>query len=69
MAKTSETQMFDHLFRHRPLRDWLDEQLQRQVDVLVANPNHEALLKAQGAAGFIKSMQDRLAAAEKASRQ
>ncbi len=67
MDKARESQLFDGLFRQRPLREWLDEQLQRQIDILVANPNHEALLKAQGAAGFIKSMQDRINAAEKSA--
>lgn len=66
MDKTRESQLFDHLFRQRPLRDWLEEQLQRQVDILLANPQHEAILKAQGAAAFIKAFQDRLAAAEAA---
>ena len=66
MDRSREAQLFDHLFRQRPLRAWLDEQLQRQVDVLLANPNHEVILKAQGAAAFIKSFQDRLASAEAA---
>ena len=66
MDKNRESQLFDHLFRQRPLRDWLGEQLQRQVDVLLANPHHDVILKAQGAAAFIKSFQDRLASAEAA---
>ena len=66
MDKNREAQLFDHLFRQRPLRDWLDEQLQHHMKVLLSHPHHEAILKAQGAAAFIKSFQDRLAAAEAA---
>lgn len=69
MDKARESQLFDHLFRQRPLRDWLDEQLQRQVDILLANPQHEAILKAQGAASFIRAFQDRLTAAESAHKR
>jgi hypothetical protein len=66
VTRDQETQLFDHLFRHRPLREWLDQQLAEQVKVLLVNPDMDTIRKAQGAAAFIKSMQDRLAAAESA---
>lgn len=64
MTRDKEAQLFDHLFRHRPLKEWLEQQMADQVKILLVNPSHESILKAQGAAGFIKLVQDKLAAAE-----
>lgn len=69
MDRKQEAELFDYLFRHRRFREWLDAQLTRQVEVLLVNPSHEAILKAQGAASFIKTMQDSLSAAENAARK
>ena len=69
LTREQETAMLEHLCRFRPLRDWLDAQLAEQVKILMVNPEHEMIRKAQGAAGFIKSFQDKLAAVESASKR
>lgn len=69
MTRDQESQLFDHLFRHRPLREWLEQQMAEQVKVLLVNPDIDTIRRAQGAAGFIKSIQDRLAAAESAAKR
>ena len=69
MTREQEQQLFDHLCRHRPLRKWLEAQMAEQVRILLVNPDNDMLRKAQGAAQFIKSFQDRLAAAESAAKR
>lgn len=66
MDKPKEAELFDSLLRLPRFREWVDEQLERQIDVLVVNPDMDAIHKAQGAAAFIKSIKSRLAAAESA---
>jgi len=67
MDRSKEAALFDNLYRNQPLRDWLEAQLADQVKILLVNPQHEAILKAQGAAAFLRLMQDKLTAAESAA--
>jgi len=67
MTREQEAAMLEHLCRFRPLREWLEAQLAEQVKILLVNPEHDVIRKAQGAAGFIKLMQDKLTAAESAA--
>lgn len=69
MTRDQETQLFDYLCRHRPLKEWLAEQMTKQIEILTVNPDHGAIQKAQGAAGFIKLLTDKLAAAESAAKR
>jgi hypothetical protein len=69
MDKANEAQLFDHLCRYKPLREWLSEHMDKQVSVLMVNPDHGAVLKAQGAVAFIKAFQDRIIAAENSARR
>jgi len=69
LTREQEARVFDDLCRHSGFRDWLSDQLDRQVEVLMVNPDHAAIMKAQGAAGFVKALQDRLAAAESAAKR
>lgn len=69
MNREQETAVLEHLCRFRPLREWLDAQLAEQVKILLVNPDHDVIRKAQGAAGFIKSFQDKLAAMESVSKR
>jgi len=62
-AKTKE--LFDWLCRHRPLKEWLQSQLDQQMKTLVASNDIEMLRQAQGQARFINSMIEKLDAAEK----
>jgi hypothetical protein len=68
MTREKEAILMDYLCRHKPLMEWLADQMAEQVKILVVNPSHEHILKAQGAAGFIKLMQDKLTAAESAAK-
>lgn len=63
LDRKQEAELFDYLCRNRKLQEWLEGQLAKQVEILLVNPNHEAILKAQGAASFIKTFQDGLQAA------
>ena len=69
MTREKEAILFDYLARHKPLREWLEGQFQRQIEILLVNPDHAAIVKAQGASGFIKTMLDRLDAAESAAKR
>jgi phosphoribosylpyrophosphate synthetase len=64
MTRDKEAQLFDYLCRHKPFKEWLAVQMARQVEILLVNPDHGALQRAQGAAGFIKLMTEKLTAAE-----
>lgn len=67
MTREKEIILFDWLFRHRPLREWLQDQLGKQIEILMSSKEHDVLMKAQGAAWFIKDMLGRLDAAESAA--
>lgn len=67
MDRTKELELFDRLCRDRALREWLEAQNATQISTLLAAPEHDKLLKAQGACAMLKSMLDRLVAAEKAA--
>lgn len=69
MTREQEQQLFDHLCRHRPLQEWLQAKLDEQIKILLVNPDNDLLRKAQGAAQFIKSFQDQLAASESAAKR
>lgn len=69
MNREQEAAVLEHLCRFRPLREWLDAQMAEQVKILLVNPDHDVIRKAQGAAGFIKSFQDKLAATESVSKR
>lgn len=69
MTREQETQLFDYLCRHRPLKEWVEAQLAKQVEILLVNPDRDTILKAQGAAGFVKLFQDKLTAAESAAKR
>lgn len=69
MTRDKEAILFDYLCRHRPLNEWLADQMAEQVKVLMVCNDVEMIRKAQGAAAFIKSMQDRLSAAESAAKR
>lgn len=69
VTREQEAKLFDYLCRHAPLREWLDQQLAEQIKVLLVNPDIDTIRKAQGAAAFVKSMQDRLSAAESAAKR
>ena len=66
MDKKSETDLFEYLARHPKVADWAKSQLDEQIKVLMQNPSHEAILKAQGAAAVYKLMLDKLVAAKAA---
>jgi len=66
MDKKSENELFEYLVRHPKYVDWVQVQLDEQIRVLLVNPSHESILKAQGAAAVYKLMQDKLAAAKAA---
>lgn len=57
--------LFDDLCRYRPLKEWLQAQLDSQINTLVASNDIELLRKAQGQAQFIRMMIEKLDAAEK----
>lgn len=65
MNRSVESQLFDWLTRHRPLKEWLQAQLDSQINTLVASNDIELLRKAQGQAQFIRMMIEKLDAAEK----
>lgn len=65
-VKTNE--LFDYLCRHRPLKEWLQGQLASQTETLVASNDIERIRQAQGQARFIKSMIEKLDAAEKSAK-
>lgn len=69
MNRENEARLFADLCRSRPLKEWLEAQLAEQVKILLVNPDNDLLRKAQGAAQFIKSFQDRLTAAESAAKR
>lgn len=69
MDRAVETKMWGDLWRHRPLKEYLEEQLQAQYEILAVNPDVEKLRMAQGRAQFIKQMLDRLTAAESAAKK
>lgn len=69
MTREKEASLFEQLWRNRQLREWLETQLQRQVEILLVNPDHASLIKAQGASGFIKGFLDRMDAAESAAKR
>ena len=69
MDKVKESELFAYLCRHRPLKEWLEHQLKRQVDVLMVNPDRDVILKAQAACAFIKTVLDKLEAAEAAAKR
>lgn len=66
LDKSKENELFQHLVRMPTVSQWVEEQLDYQIKVLLSNPSHEAILKAQGAASVYKLMQDKLAAAKTA---
>lgn len=68
MDRVKEAELFDYLARHRPLKEWLDKALAEQMAILLVNPDHGVIRKAQGAAEFITRMQDKLSASEKAAK-
>jgi hypothetical protein len=69
LDKAQEAQLFDHLFRHKPFSNWLADQLDRQVAILLVNTDPAMLAKTQGAAAFIKLVQDKLTAAENSAKR
>lgn len=69
MTRENEARLFADLCRSRPLKEWLDAQLAEQVKILLVNPDFDNLRKAQGAAQFIKSIMDKLTAAESAAQR
>lgn len=69
MDALREAELFDTLCRNARVREWLLDQMARQVKILVVNPDVEALHRAQGRAQFIQQMLDRLIAAEFAARR
>jgi hypothetical protein len=69
MDRKIESELFDRLFRERRLTEWLREQLDAQVKVLMVNPDVEQLRKAQGAAQVITAFLDKLTAAESAAKR
>jgi hypothetical protein len=55
--RTKQVQLFARLARDYPaLKDWLEEQLREQVEVLVANPHEHVLRQAQGNAQRLRMM-------------
>lgn len=69
MTRDQELALFESLCRSRPLKEWLDAQLAEQLKILLVNPDFDNLRKAQGAAQFIKSIMDKLTAAESAAQR
>lgn len=66
MTRDQESELFQHLVRNQRFPEWVQSQLDEQVKVLMVNPTHEAILKAQGAAAVYKLMLDKLASAKTA---
>lgn len=69
MDRKHEAELFDHLCRQRRLKEWLDEQMRSQHEILVVNPNVDQLRIAQGRAQMIQLMLDKLNAAESAAKR
>lgn len=69
LDRKQESDLFDYLARHRPLKDWLESQVAEQVRILKVNPNLDQLLKAQGQVQCLQLMLDKLVAAESAARR
>ncbi len=66
MDRNLEQELFQHLVRTPRVAEWVQHQLDEQIKVLLVNPTHETILKAQGAAAVYKLMLDKLAAAKTA---
>jgi len=66
MNRDVEQELFQHLVRTPRVSEWVQSQLDEQIKVLLVNPNHETILKAQGAAAVYKLMLDKLQAAKTA---
>lgn len=69
MDRARETELFTGLMRNRPFREWLDGAMAEQVKVLMVNQDGHQLARAQGAAGLIRLMQDKISAAETAAKR
>ena len=69
MERRYEAELFDYLCRQRKLREWLEEQLDTQLKILVVNPDVEQLRLAQGRAQMLQTILDRLTAAETAAKR
>lgn len=69
LTPAQEGQLFDYLCRHRPLREWLEDQRQTQVKTLVTAVDIELVRRAQGQVQFLDRMLDKLDAAESAAKQ
>jgi hypothetical protein len=61
--------LFDYLCRHKPLAQWLVEQRDTQIKILVSNNDINMIKQAQGQARFIELMLDKLNAAEQAAKK
>ena len=66
MTRDQEAELFQHLVRTHRVTDWVQGQLDEQIRILLVNPSHESILKAQGAAAVYKLMLDKLEAAKAA---
>lgn len=64
MNREHEIELFQHLVRTQRLTDWVQEQLDEQVKILLVNPNIEQLHRAQGSASVYKGLLEKLAAAK-----
>lgn len=62
MNQTIRDQIFESVSRTN-IRTWLEFKRNQQVEILCANPDHNQILKAQGAVAVIDEMLQRIAAA------
>lgn len=69
MTPEKEAQLFDYLCRHRPLKEWLEDQRKPLIATLVSAVDIEQIRRAQGQMQLIDRIVTRLDAAESAAKQ
>lgn len=69
MTPEKETQLFDYICRHRPFREWLEDQRKPLIATLSSAIDIEQIRRAQGQMQFIDRIVARLDAAESAAKQ
>lgn len=56
MTKADEIELFAFLSRQHKLREWLNDKVTSDIEVLVGAGDIEQLRRAQGRAGLLKTM-------------
>ncbi len=64
LTREQESELFQYLVRQPRFAQWVEQQLDVQLRVLMVNPDTTQLHRAQGASSVYSAMQDKLAAAK-----